>query len=411
MPNPETLRALTTPEDGALFSAGLATSKFAPRNPVVFTPEVRQKFVMDAASTVNAGSNITFAIEKNATMIEDCALYFTPPALAVAGGATYNRYCNWLAYAALDKLEIRYGSNNIQTYRPDQLFVEDQIGSDECKANSAQLALGNLTAAQRNTYALNPTPVRLNVPTPWIEMRDHAPPICALANKIQFTFYFKTPSYFIQTDGVKAASIAFTDVHFDYQGIHETGRTRGEYTAVTQTPQGVSYLYDDVQSADYAIPAGLLTSAQGANIELRDIDGSVSKSYILLRTEDQLDPSNPDIEPYGINPLYYSNCSYNINSNGMYLYDQDQFAADGVYKYSKFLPGRANPQAIILLWTEFPETKNCAAGSMSFGNFTNPKLNLKNSLAVGHPNLVATFIAYRYNWYVVQRGNLQRVWR
>jgi len=93
------------------------------------------------------------------------------------------------------------------------------------------------------------------------------------------------------------------------------------------------------------------------------------------------------------------------------MYDQDQFPSDGVYKYGKFLVGRANPQALILLWNEFPMVKNCASGSMSFGNFTNPKLNLRNALAVGHPDLIATYIAYRHNWYAIQRGNLQRVWR
>jgi len=243
MPAPETLRALTTPEDGALFASGLTSSKFAPRNATVFTPEVRQKFVMDAASgTVQAGGNVSFSIEKNATLIEDLGFYFTPPALAVGGGATYNRYCDWLAYAVLQRLEIRYGSNNIQIYGPDELFVDAQIGTDEERANRALLALGNLTAAQRNTYALAPTPVRINVPTPWLDMRDHAVPICALANKIQFTFYFKTPAYFIQSDGAKAASITFSDVHLDYQGIHETGRTRGEYTALTQTMQGITYI-------------------------------------------------------------------------------------------------------------------------------------------------------------------------
>jgi len=91
---------------------------------------------------------------------------------------------------------------------------------------------------------------------------------------------------------------------------------------------------------------------------------------------------------------------------------QKEEIIDGVRNTQKFHSCRYDTSVPELLWEEFPEMQNCASGNMSLGNFTNPVLSLRNpSLAGVHPALRVTVLAYRHNWYIHQRGVVQKVWR
>ena len=90
MPDPEVIRAQTTPQDGALFVTGYQNSKFVVQNHLCFTEELRQKGIIEQG-TVRLGTTINIPFEKTCTLLEDVKIEFTPDALAPAGGATYTR--------------------------------------------------------------------------------------------------------------------------------------------------------------------------------------------------------------------------------------------------------------------------------------------------------------------------------
>lgn len=412
MPHPEAIRAQTGPEDGALFSVGLKNSKWLPRPHVAFTEDLRQIANFEVPD-IRLGTEVIIPIEKTCTLIEDVYLEITPPALVGAGAFTYIRYAEYLALALLTKVKWSYGSNTLQEYNLLHQFQERNLKNDEQRANFDYLTAGNLSAAARNTYAAAPTPIRVKIPTPWIDQRCHSPCISALANKLTLTLTMAFPAAVVQTDGTKPAALTLSACKLSYQQIHFTGATRQEMTALTNRPNGLPYLYDDVGLMEYQIPANTFRATGNEFVqELRDIDGSVSRMYITIRTQAQLDPTTADPDPYAIDSTYLNGLEYRITSNSMDLQDPETQIMDGIVKFDKFYGCRLDTQQVLVLWAEFPQTKNCASGSLTFGNFTNPKLFLKNPLLAGvHPALTVSIQFYRHNWLVHQRGVIQKVWR
>lgn len=411
MPNAEIIRAQTTPEDGALFEIGLRNSKYVPQPHLSFSEDVRQK--MEAGiNSKTTGQDIIWPFEKESTLLEDVDLVLTPEALTIPVDGTYIRYVDWISIACWKLIEWRYGSNTLASYRNEVIFSDVQYLEDEHKANETLLLRGDLSAAQRNTYAVAPTPIRVKIPTPWRGLRCHSPLIAGLANKLTLQIRLSEARDIVQTDGTKPAQLTYNAIHLDHQNIHTTGALRGEFVGLTLTPTGLSYLVEDIQTTDHAIPANSLGAVSDYPIELRDLDGPIPKISVLFRTAAQLDGTTAGVDPFAIDTTYLEGLQYRIRSNNMDIQDPEIMDNDGVYKINKFFKCRHSTRQLTMIWSEFPDMKNAATGSVSFGNFTNPTLLLKNALLNGvHPALIMTVIARRYNWNVHQRGNLQKVWR
>jgi len=412
MPNQEVIRAQTTPEDGALFATGLKNSKWIPQNPVAFTEDLRQKGVTELG-TVRTGQQVIIPFEKTCTILEDVEIEIDLPALTVPVDGTYIRYVDFVLFALLQSMKWSYVANNLATYNNVFTFCDVKKLCDEKRFNEYQLVGGNMSAAARNTFAANPYRLRMRIPAPWNDKRYQAPIISALASKLTLSIDLAQASQIIQTDGTKPASINL-DANIIFQQIHFTGATRQELTAITNTANGLSYLIDDVYTIDFDVPANYFKSTGNEFVcALTDIDGPIHEMNLLIRTQTQLDPTNANVAPYEIDPTYLDGLEYRIVSNNMDIQDPESQNLDQLRKVQKFYKClRRDTDQVILLWSEFPEMDNYASGSVSFGNFTNPRLLLKNpKLAGAHPALTVTVNYRRFNWDVLQRGTLQKVWR
>ena len=412
MPNQEVIRAQTTPEDGALFAKGLKNSKWVPQNHVAFTEDLRQKGVIELGS-LRTGTQVVIPFEKTCTLLEDVEIEIDLPALTPAGGATYIRYVDFVILALLQSMKWSYVANNVATYNNVHTFCDIKKLCDEKRFNEYQLVGGNLSPAARNTFATAPYRLRMLIPTPWQGKRYQAPPISALASKLTLTIDFASASQIVQTDGTKPASLNF-DANIIFQQIHFTGATRQELTGLTATPNGLNYLVDDIYTVDFDVPANFFKATGNEFVAvLNDIDGPIHEINTLIRTQDQLDATSANVAPYEIDPVYLDGLEYRITSNNMDIADPESQNLDQIRKVQKFYKClRRDTDQIILIWNEFPEMDNCASGSVSFGNFTNPKFFFKNPKLAGvHPPLTITVCYRRHNFDVIQRGTFQKVWR
>lgn len=410
MPAPEVLRAQTTPECGALIESGLANLPFVPQRHIAFTDSIREKLQL-TNNPAFSGSEIVFTFEKQSTLIEDIALLMTPPALAIAG-STYARYIDYLGIGAIREITWRYGGNTIQTYYPDQMYEKIIRKTIEHRTNTDKLLLGNLSAAERNTYALAPTEVRITIPSPWEDLLCHSPLICGLANKLTLTVRLQDSSAIIQSDGVKPVQIQWQNIHLDYQAIHTTGEVRQNFVALTLAPEGLSYLVDDPLVVNAVVPANYFTATARFGFELRELDGPIPNMTVFVRETDALNPTLANPAPYEFNTAYIENMRYDLRSNNMNLIDPSVVSQDDIRQTDKFWDCLYTTEGVTLNWSEFPTAKNTASGLLAFGNFTNPTLFLSNpSLNGNHPSLTVTIIAHRFNWDIQQGGNYQKVWR
>lgn len=413
MPNQEAIRGQTTPEDGALFTVGLINSKWAPENHIAFTEDVRQKGITEIGSAVKTGQTVSIPFEKTCTLLEDVELEILLPELTPSVGATYIRYIDYVALGLIRSVKWQYTANTLSQYSMEHQFCDIKKLCDEKRFNECQLVGGNLSAAARNTFATDPYVLRVRIPAPWNDKPSQAPAISALASKLTLVIELAQASEIVQTDGTKPAVLTFKSFNCVFQQVHFTGAVRQELTALTNTENGLSYLVDDITTTSFDIPANFFKATGNEFIcPLLDIDGPVHQMNVLIRTQAQLDATNADTAPYEIDPAYLDGLSYRIIGNNMDLQDPETQNLDQLRKVQKFFKCRRDTDQVIINWAEYPDRPNCASGNLSFGNFTNPRLLLKNpKLAGSHPDLIVTVIARRYNFDIHQRGTLQRVWR
>lgn len=75
-------------------------------------------------------------------------------ALTLAGGATFARYIDGIGLWFFSELEARFGTERIQTIRPEELFVKlEQWYDDELRTKLRRLMLLGLTPADRERRA------------------------------------------------------------------------------------------------------------------------------------------------------------------------------------------------------------------------------------------------------------------
>lgn len=413
MPHPETIRAQTSPEDAALFSLGLRDSKYRPENHLAFTEDVRQIMRLETPP-IRAGTKVVYSLDKTCTEVEDFEWQLTLPALDIPVDGTFIRYCDYVLHALIKSITWTYGANTLQQYPSmDVSFSDLKLMLDEQRFNEDFLVGGSLSAAARNTFAAAPRTLRVLIPRPWADKPCQNPIISALSNKLTLTIETNVPGAFIQTDGTKPSTLTISDALLVYQQIHFTGATRTEITALQNEQDGISYLFDDVTQSEFDIPANAL---KGTGNEfpyiMQDVDGPVRKISMLIRTQEQLDPTAAGTAPYEIDPVYLEGLRYRIISNNMDIQDPEYQLLDGVRKIQKYYKCRLDTQQGVFLFEEFPTMQNVASGNITFGNFSSPKLLLSNaSLNGDHPALHVTLIVKRHNWLVHQRGVIQKVWR
>lgn len=418
MPAPELLRAQTGPEDGKLFEVGLNNSLFVPVPHQAFTDDVEQKLIYPQQATT-FGFELKFDVEKDSTLLRDLDLVFTPPPLTIPGDGTYIRYSDWLPLAMIESVEWKYAGNNIHKYNSmDIVYSNIKYMSSEHKSIWQYLMLGETSAAERNTYSASPDrPLRCMIPAPWKFNRSSCPIVSSLANKLTCFIKLRQPSYFIQTDGTKPASLQLTNYSFDKRVIHFNGDTRSELAALCNTPEGVAWLFDDVQILKYVIPAGTL-GARDYAIEIRDVEGPVSKIDFILRTTNQTNPTLANTDPYAIDASLLNGLNFKLMSNNMDIKELQNVNVDEPFTQYRYYGCNQETNQFSAQFTELPICENVAGGSINFGNLTNPKVILTstqftNTSPSTNPNeeLELTLLAHRYNWNIEQRGNYQRVWR
>lgn len=406
MPRAEKIRAQTTPEDGPLFAAGFNNSLFKPEPHGAFTDYVREKQLLKLANT-NLGNEIHFEIDKNATFIEDLILRWDVDALAVPGDGTYIRFQDF-SFSQIEEVVVRYSSNHIVTYRPDNVWSDYKFMTNEKQEAFEVLHSGNLSAAERNTKAAAGQRFRFRLPMYWNDKKFQLPIIAALANKIKVTVKTRAPALCLQSDGTKPTPVAMVSPTVEMQYIHVTAKEREEFTAQTLKPNGLSYLIEEFQFKTVQASAGEINSS-GKTIELNDFDGPIPRICVIVRKLSDVQSASNDPNYYNIDTSLFEDWTYKMEANGMDLFEETDVKQEIANYVSKFYCAPPSIEQILIFWDECPKYNNVASGHLSIGNFQNPKLILKSAVA-NTDDLVLTIIAKRWNWTNDQAGNLQKIW-
>ena len=235
-----------------------------------------------------------FELDKDDDMIGRVQLVWTRGPLTV-GGSTYRRYVDYLAYAEIEEIRVRYGNNFLQTIHGEDLFLYRQFRFDyEDELSEDVRVAGGLTSAERDTVATADQELILDVPLFWTSNPRKYFPIKAMGFELDIEIKWKSADSFIQSDGGGAITSDRSDVHL-ICWYYRLGTTeRNHLTQRIFSDDGVAYLIDVIERQKKEVitvpPAGQYRSIK--------LDNPISESagiffYVRIASEAQdRDPAN-----------------------------------------------------------------------------------------------------------------------
>lgn len=416
MPQSTKIRAQVGPEDGPLITTGYKNSLWCKQG-IMKTADFALEEKRDDTDTptINSGTTQVFWIEKEGTELGMLTLVVTVPALEplVGGAKTFVRGSDYLGLAILHPTEaitFSYSVNNLDRKTPDKIYRDYKFTMDEVRKIFEGLVIGNKSQAERNTLATGEQVLRIPLPTPW-DGQGNQLPICALSSKIKITVRFNDAANFIETDGTKPASVAFSNVFMRYELVHMPGPDRAEVVSLTNTAQGLMTLFDESKKLDFDVPANALFNTPtelGFPIDLSDLDGPVKNLNIYVRAVTDIDNAVPSPKPFEFDTTLLDAITFQCRSNDKILFEPCKASGLQAEHIKKLYGCSPDINSLYMWWDYEPKCKDFASGHIQFSSYTNPRAYLKSSVA--HAALRVTVISSSHNWTIQKGGSIQRMW-
>lgn len=416
MPQSNKIRAQVGPEDGPLITTGYGNSLFAKQGIISTTDyAIEEKQDFTDIPSVNSGSTQVFYLEKEGTEVGIPTLCVTVPALEplVTGAKTFVRGVDFLGLGILHPTEAitySYAVNNLDRTFPDAIFANYKLSENEVRRAFEALLIGEYSEAERNTLATGEQKIRIPLPHPW-DGQGNQLPICALANKVKITIRFNDAANFIQTDGVKPATVPFSNVFLRYELVHLPGPDRAEVMSMTNTKLGLLTLFEEAKKLDYDVPVnGLFASPTeyGFPLDLSDLDGPVKHMLVFVRNLSDVDTGVAVPRPYMFDTTFLDTIVGQVRSNDKILFEPTTVGGIQIEHLKKYYKCEPDINSILFFWDYEPKCKDFASGHLQMSSYTNPRAYLKSSVA--HPALRVTIVAFGHNWTIQKGGSIQRMW-
>lgn len=408
MSNRLALRYNTGPQDGSLFALGFEYCLFKYQPWEVAGDKVRQTdkttFVQ---SEISPGKKIALEFEKTGTFLEDVIMKTTYGPVTGIGAGTYARFIDWAGLGVVQKIEVTYQQNTIQSYDNLGLFIDYFRDHDITHRNVFRDGLaGGLSTSRRNTRALSNQVFSTYLKPYWYGMRGHCPLLTALANKIRILIYLAPLTDILESDYTQGATSTLTQIEFLSEIINLTGADRESAVMPTFTPRGLSYLVQRKSVISYQkIPAGTTSYV----VNLSGLTNPFYAIYFILQRNSEQN-TNFQKKPFKLNISDFKNISYSAfrDSSNIKLQEISDYR-DFANIWQKFHCGSQWVAPIgFYSATEIADLKNACLGSWNAQNINNFQHEIKFSTPLAE-DLLITYVIYEHNWINHQAGEISTV--
>lgn len=231
---------------------------FRPTEPIKLAPFVRNVSEITPLSAAALGkNNIRFEIPKTeGDIAAKVWLKGEMNALpAPAGGATYVRWVDYLAYSMIKECRLKYGSSVLQTWRKEDFFVFHNTYFDDAGQLREDVnAVGNVVPAKRTWMARRPLKFKAALHNIFFgDDYSKAFQVQGASQKLTIEFDLEQDRALIQTDGVTNnifladPSQYFSSLVLQVEMYHVLRRERDAGVAMYSNPRGLRLLMDDTQ--------------------------------------------------------------------------------------------------------------------------------------------------------------------
>ncbi len=266
-----------------------------PQDPIKLAPFTRNMAEYDPQGPYAFGkSGIRFEVSKtDGDILRKCWLKMEVIALPTPSGgtATEARWCDYLGYAAIKNLKIRYGTAVLQEINKDQLFVyHNSFLDDESQAREDALVKGNVIPSRRTFLARRPLKTRAALPVFFADDESKAYHVQGVSQKLMFELDLEEVGKLIQVNGTSTnifladPSAYFVSLKLQCEFHHVLRRERDLGVATMSSGDGFRLLFDDFQwhSGTY-IPAAEALNGQDVEIELKGLSKPTKALVVMLR--------------------------------------------------------------------------------------------------------------------------------
>lgn len=287
-------------------------SPFNPLDPLISAPHLVDHLeVTPTTGAIQPNGNPVFELPLQADLVTKITLRMSVDSLAANGG-TFARYVDFVGLQCWQQLQVLYGTERLQTVRPDETYAKIHLMFDDEERDQAQQMLkGGLTPAQRQDAATNNPNQRVFCPFyTLLGLHIGGDPsqnifVRGIGERIKLQLQMTGLNQWVEADGtfdsgntgvVAAGAATVTgdvvraaDLYCEYQNIYDFQRMSLEMVY----SQFRRYEFSDQQphgpGATVVGGATLLNGASTANVQLREFTQPIETIVVLPRWAADLD--------------------------------------------------------------------------------------------------------------------------
>lgn len=369
----------TGPQDSYLFDDSM--SPWLPEKWSTISNFHREtKEFSPSTSSTSPGGKTTFQIQQTlADYLGDVYLSLRISITAGSGG-TYQRFMDFLGYAAIQRIEIKQGSNlvrvidglDLQVYYHRMLMDRDEA------AATSELVFGDKTAAERLTAATTTGFVDVFVRIPWHYTDTHKYfPISVLGSELTFEITYSAADRFYQTDHSTLPVVSFSNQKLIMDLIHVPSDEQAYLQQNADMNEGLLYLFHEIadKHSSVTIPSG----STSFTLQLNQMKSPVVELVFVVRKSSNVNNANP------INDLFVFEQIQDFKITGSSL-DVVVTKTDSWCRWKEFPQFHSGVPGDYIYFHSFsicPEDERDHNGSLNFFNLTAASITINFASAIG----------------------------
>lgn len=361
---------------------------------------------MDPVSGQRApGGTLIFKPDKTQLLKGPMDLVIERSPITGNGGATFARGVNYEAYAHIDTITFRHGSNTFYEITGDELYLDfARLVKWDIKEMENELVGGNKSIAERNVLAANPKRWYINLAhsIPFMKNPSRYLPIPAIAHEIEILIKFKKAEFVTQTDGTAAPTYTINRCFLRSMDVHLMPDEKEKI--MKQALSGIDFRVTDWETQrDFLDPAVGKTRYE---IQVTNFKHSSNEMIFILRRAADLAGVVPN--PTQSNTNFQDLAKYQMTAGTVQVWDETES------EYARF---RLNPlyhsaqggELIFIVYFGLDvESDHNVAGHKTFASFNNCKLIIDFAAPLGQQLVLDMFNCYNNIWQL-QGGEIKRI--
>ena len=354
-------------------------------------------------ATAPGGKTVFHLEDTLSDYMGEIVLRWTNSAVTAGSGATFTEYVDYAAIASIGSIELRYGSNHLQTIRPVQLHAYDysMVKDREEQLSEDELMLGNKTQTERRTAAAAARTFYLRIPTWWITDTHKYLPISCLSNELNIQINWASIDKVIRTDASTNPSLSMSSTVLISTLIHVSSQEQSAIQIDSDQDEGLMYCVHDFSDIHEEI---LLASGSSSfTVQLQNIRSPVVELLFVVRKDSEVNSTTLRNDPFN----YQAISTFKLKGSGLDIVRDVARTENQFIDFPDYHSGVAGSNINLIVHSLNPEDRRDQWGSLNYFNINNATLTITFAANLAE-NHVLDVIGVTKNIMQIKSGDIKK---